>query len=225
MPHMQFTFQEFNETLIQTIRYATSQIDSFDEGAIAVRYIAKSPSIAGWLGEHNVGAIGKPGGVEQDPNVDLDLVYSVIPGGPKTRTPGWRGDPNHREIACAGYAALKLEGCAYAVVHGYGRCSDDMPAKFNTDGRINSRGSICFDLYPPEDENGIITNDQLAEDEHPWLRLYVAVSGATGPEDKWCAYQSINALQQLLCTADPNCIVAPDYEPNFDEITMRKIEN
>lgn len=223
MPRMQFTFQEFNEMIIQTIRYATSQIDSFDEGAIAVRYVAKSPSIAGWLGGHNVGAIGTGNGIENDPNVDLDLVYSVVPGSPKTRSAGWRGDPDRREVACAGYAMLKLEGCAYAVTHSHGRCSDDMPKECETDGRVSSRGAVCFDLYPPEDENGIITDDQLVEGEHPWLRLYVAVSGATGPEDKWCAYQAINALQQLL--VDPECVIGPDYEPNFDEITMRKIEN
>lgn len=221
MPRMQHTFHEFNEMLVHTIRYATSQIDSFDEGTIAVRYVAKSPSIAGWLGGHNVGAIGKSGGIESDPNVDLDLVYPVVPGGRKTRAPGWRNDPNRCEVACAGYAALKLEGCAYAVVHGYGRCSDDMPAECETDGRVNGRGAICFDLYPPEDEKGIIADDQLAEGEQPWLRIYIAVSGATGPEDKWCAYQAINALQQLL--ADPECVIGPDYEPNFDEITMRKI--
>lgn len=222
MPRMQHTFQEFNENLIQTIRYAASQIDSFTEGAIVVRYIAKSPTIAGWLGGHNVGAIGIPGNVESDPNVDLDLVYSVVPGGPKTRSSGWRGDSDRDEVACAGYAALKLEGCAYAVVHGFGRYSDDMPAEFETDGRVNSRGAMCFDIYPPEDEDGIITDDQLAEGERPWLRIYIAVSGATGPEDKWCAYQAIGALQQLLGTPDSGYIVSPSYEPSTDEIVWRK---
>ncbi len=217
MPRMQFDFQEFNDTIIQTIRYAASQIADFDEGAIALRYVGKSPSIARWLGEYNVD------GVDNDPNVDVDLIYSVVPGSPKTRSAGWRGDPERREVACAGYAMLKLEGCAYAMVHGYGRCSDDMPKECETDGRVSGRGAMCFDLYPPEDEHGIIADDQLAEGEQPWLRVYVAVSGATGPEDKWCAWQAICALEQLLCTADPDRIVAPAYEPNFDEITLRKI--
>lgn len=217
MPHMQFDFQEFNDHLIRTIRYAASQIADFNEGAIALRYVGKSPSIARWLGGYNVGS------VDNDPNVDVDLIYSVVPGGPKTRSAGWRGDPERREVACAGYAMLKLEGCAYAMVHGYGRYSDDMPKECETDGRVSGRGAVCFDLYPPEDEHGIIADDQLAEGEQPWLRVYVAVSGATGPEDKWCAWQAICALEQLLCTADPDRIVAPTYEPNFDEITMRKI--
>lgn len=222
MPRMQYPFQEFNEILVRTLRHATDQIDSFAEGAIAIRYVAKSPAIAGWLGGHNVGGIGVPSGIENDPDVDLDLIYSVVPGGRKTRAAGWRGDPSRYEVACAGYAALKLEGCAYAVVHGYGHYSDDMPAEFNTDGRVNGRGSVCFDIYPPEDEYGIISDDQLAEGEHPWLRIYIAVSGATGPEDKWCAYQAISALQQLLGTPDPNCIVGPSCEPSTDEIVWRK---
>ncbi len=217
MPHMQFDFQEFNDHLIRTIRYAASQIADFNEGAIALRYVGKSPSIARWLGEYNVD------GVDNDPNVDVDLIYSVVPGSPKTRSAGWRGDPERREVACAGYAMLKLEGCAYAMVHGYGRCSDDMPKECETDGRVSGRGAMCFDLYPPEDEHGTIADDQLAEGEQPWLRVYVAVSGATGPEDKWCAWQAICALEQLLCTADSDRIVAPAYEPNFDEITLRKI--
>lgn len=222
MPHMQFTFREFNENLIQTLRYATSRIDSFAEGAIAVRYIAKSPAVAKWLGDYNAGAIGVPSDIEHDPNVDVDLVYSVVPGAPKTRAPGWRGDPNRYEVACAGYAALKLEGCAYAVIHGHGRYSDDMPTEANTDGRVNSRGAVCFDVYFPEDKNGIITDDQLVKGEHPWLRIYVAVSGATGPEDKWCAYQAIGALQQIIGTDDPSYLIGPDHEPSTDEIVWRK---
>lgn len=44
MPHMQFDFQEFNDTIIQTIRHAASQIADFDEGAMSAN---PRPSPAG----------------------------------------------------------------------------------------------------------------------------------------------------------------------------------
>lgn len=232
MPYFNHTFQEFNDTVIAAIRYAASQILEFKEGAIALRYVAKDPVTATWIGSSRSEANEQPcygtlvnNDTATDPNVDVDLVYSVVPGNPKTRAAGWRGDPNSPEVACAGYAMLKLEGCAYAVVHGYGYCSDDMPEEFVTDGRVNGRGAVCFDIFPYQIDGGIIP-DEKATLEPPCLRLYVAVSGATGEEDKYCAYQTIHALIELFfgeCSAGE--IKAPDYMPNFDEITLCKITN
>lgn len=229
MPYFNHTFQEANEVIISAIRFAASSIRDFEEGTIALRYAAKDPVTAAWIGSHSTtddqphyGTLVNNDTVT-DPNVDVDLVYSVVPGNPKTRAAGWRGDPNNPEVACAGYAALKLEGCAYAVIHDYGYCSDDMPEEFVTDGRVNSRGAVCFDIFPYQIDNGIIP-DEKADIEPPCLRLYVAVSGATGEEDKYCAYQAIHALIELFfdeCSAGE--IKAPEYTPNFDEITLTKI--
>lgn len=50
------------------------------------------------------------------------------------------------------------------------------------------------------------------------MRVYVAVSGATGDEDKWCAAIATNAALEQCFQANHAChIVAPS---NYDPTTV-----
>ena len=183
------------ETTIFTIRHAADQIRQFDHGAIALRFVPKCDSAYDWLGCYRD---------KKDGDTDVDFVYSVKPGESKTRPAGWRGNPNNLGVACAGYAMQKIEGCARALVNGYGRCSDDLPDELAIPGTCNSRGGLCYDILSPS--GGL------------WMRVYVAVSGATGDEDKWCAAIATNAALEQCFQAIHACrIVAPS---NYDPTTV-----
>lgn len=193
---------DLQRKIVQHVRAAAARISDFEEGAIAVRFVAKTPEAARWL--------GNPVADISDANTDVDFVHSIVPGKPKTRRPGWRGDPQSQEVACAGYVMLKLEGCARAVISGYGYCSDDLPPKLAVDGRVASRGAMCFDIMPFNHTTGELLSDE------PWLRIYVGVSGATGEEDKWCAYHAWNAIVEATGASHARHIRHPEkYDPNF----------
>lgn len=190
-----------NDYVIDAVRFAASQIRDFKQGAIVLRYIP-APEAIGWFG----------------PNVYVNLTYSIVPDGTTTRAAGWRGNPDNPEIDCARDAALKLEGCAFAVAHKHGRCSDDLPDDAVADNMSNDSGAVCFDLIHNERGNPS-TEDRL------YLRLFISVSGATGEENKYCAYQAMQTLMTLFVDepASDLTIEAPNYEPDFAKITLGKI--
>lgn len=194
-----------HQQIVQHIRAAAAKIADFEEGAIAVRFLAKTPEAAAWLGD--------PRACVDDTDVDVDFIHSIAPGKPKTRRPGWRGDPQNREVSCAGYVMLKLEGCARAVIGGHGYCSDDLPPQLKAEGRVNSRGAMCFDVMPFDRSTGELLSDD------PWLRIYVGVSGASGIEDKWCAYHAWDAIVEATGASAAGHIRHPaNYDPHISEM-------
>lgn len=193
--HLNCSPNILHRTIVQKVRAAAHRIDSFEEGAIAVRFVAKQPSAAEWLG-----------GLEAcagDTNVDIDFIHSIIPGKPKTRSAGWRGDPTRKAVACAGFVMLKLEACAKAVIGGYGYSSDSLPSSEVVEGQYAGPGAMCFDITPPDQDPA----------ENPWLRVYIGVSGATGEEDKWCAWHA-HTIFDTLAQHEQHCIITPPtYDP------------
>lgn len=174
------TFFELANNLRNAIRTRATTIPDFKTGAIMLSFVVKSDDGNQFLG----GFCG-----EDDSNVDVDLVYSIRPNSAKTRPNGFRGMTDG-EVACRGYAALKIEGCAYAVRNNLGRRSCDMPDEAISYGRENDRGAVCFDIVRQDFNN-----------REPFLRLYVAVSGASGKEDEWCAMAAGDVLKDWANTA------------------------
>lgn len=188
--------------IVQRVRAAARQISDFEEGAIAVRFVAKCYEAVEWLGKIEAAA--------GDTDVDVDFIHSIIPGKSKTRSAGWRGDPTREAVACAGFVMLKLEACAKAVIGGYGYSSDSLPSSEVVEGQYAGPGAMCFDIMPFDGRTGEV----LSKD--PWLRIYVGVSGATGEEDKWCAYHAWQAIVKCADASHASHIRRlENYNPNI----------
>lgn len=193
-------FLELAKNLRNAIRGEAATIPDFKTGAIVLSFVVKSDG-----GNQFLGGFCDEG----DSNVDVDLTYSIRPGSPKTRPNGFRGN-TEGEVACRGYAALKIEGCAYAVRNNLGRRSCDMPDEAISWGRENDRGAVCFDIMRQKPLRGC----------ELFLRLYVAVSGASGKEDERCALAAGNVLKEWAKAAndpDPDSWVYWVIEPEYEE--------
>lgn len=196
----------FTGRLASQIRYATRKIPDFRDGAIVIRYVGLCEDANYWL--------NMPVRQNDDPKVDLDYVFPAQPGGRKTRAAGWRDNPENLELSCAGVAMDMIEGCARAIVRNLGRCSDDLPDLYLTPGSSNRQGALCFDIDVPrmaEEEDSSLKHGDT------FLRIYVAVCGATPEEDKRCAYEAFAVLRHLLSGTDA-CIVSPSCNP--EQITI-----
>jgi len=95
-------------------------------------------------------------------------------GTSRTRSAGWRNDPNNPEIDTSGYSALKLAS-AYANLSS----SEKHPQII---GRAQSRGAFVVQLLYGEVN----------------LDLVVSVSGATGEEDQFVAATILLFLEQVI---------------------------
>lgn len=172
-----------------------TKIPDFRDGTIAIRFEGMNDAAIAWL-------YGLP---YRDYNAHdgtlHDHVFKATVSGSTTRPAGWRDDPENIEVNCAGYVMLKLEACAYAVTHGLGRCSDDMPESAEIYGRAADPGAVCFDLVSDLNDNDnppLTALPELQRTGQHWLRIYVGVSGATGAEDKECALQAYRTIMSWL---------------------------
>ena len=162
------TFQKLVAQIVGAVRAEAAKILDFDNGAIRLLFVPKCPEAAeflGWAGFSHA-------------EIDVDVGFAIKDGASHTRPAGWRGDKD--ECDCYGYAALKIEGCAYAVRHNLGRRSRDMPDDAITWGRENDPGAVCYDVVVDQNPDDFLL-DPL------YLRIYVAVSGADSDEDERCA--------------------------------------
>lgn len=201
---MSKTFLELANNLRNTIRARAATIPDFETGAIMLSFVVKSDD-----GNQFLGGFCEEG----DSNVDVDLIYSVRPNSPKTRPNGFRGMTDG-EVACRGYAALKIEGCAYAVRNNLGRRSCDMPDEAISWGRENDRGAVCFDIMRClEIYNSSYSTLLETHDPDLFLRVYIAVSGASGKEDEWCALAAADALKEWACSQQSKS--APVFPKNL----------
>ena len=100
------------------------------------------------------------------------FIFPARPGYGHTRPAGYRGN-REKECDCSGYAALKIQGAAFAYKNHMGNRSQDMSTTYLTWGRENDPGAVCYALFDYKSK--------------PFMRLYVGVSGADGNEDQECA--------------------------------------
>lgn len=181
------------------LRYKIArEIPDFIEGAIALRFVSKSPAAEHWLGftpsrpddpertHHDI--LSGYDVYESIESSDLDFVYSVVKGGPKTRPAGWRHDFNNGELSCAGIAFMMIEGCARAVVRRFGSQSDNLPEAYLTSGSSNRPGALCMNLI----------QQQLGLNDVLLARIYVAVVGATAAEDKTIVQATPDILRGIF---------------------------
>ena len=170
---MDKSFKELRDRMLRAVRAEVAKIKGFTNGAIKFQFVVKSRESYDFLGYPSY---------EYELDVDVASVYSVKPNFPKTLYL-----ENGDEVSCAGFAALKIEGCCHAVHYGTGRRSSDMPEEAVAPGRVREKGAVCFDIMcqkPP----------YLYE--FLFLRVYVAVSGATGVEDERCALAAGPAIKE-----------------------------
>ena len=200
------TFFDLRDGIRDAIRAEVATIPDFDCGAIVLSFVVKS-ELANRL-------LGNPCDKDEE-NTDVDFAYSAKPNRPKTRPNGFRGMTDG-EVACRGYAALKIEGCCYAVRNGLGRRSSDMPDDAVTWGRANDRGAVCFDI------EGKLCPLRCAN-EFLLMRIYVAVSGVDSMEDERCALAAAPVIKKWatdvnLHDYDPRPLVLRVIEPEPEEV-------
>ncbi|MDR1197141.1 MAG: hypothetical protein LBL08_02620 [Candidatus Nomurabacteria bacterium] len=169
------------EGIVGAIRGEANKIPDFEYGAIAIRLIAKDYAANKLLG-----------GIFVELDADRDHLFGIKPGAPKTRPAGWRG--RKEEAACGGYVYLKLEGCARAVILGYGRRSSDLPDELVTIGRVNTPGAACYDIQKHK--------------LHGQIRIYLGVSGADPLEDEKCVMAGGEYIEKW-CEANGFTSIAP----------------
>ncbi len=201
-------FSVLRNNLRDAIRAEIATIDDFKEGAIMLSFVVKSDIANEFL--------DYPCGYKSEDNVDVDFVYSARPNSPKTRHNGFRGMTDG-EVACRGYAALKIEGCCYAVRNGFGRRSCDMPDEAITWGRENDRGAVCFDINLENPGYFMDGNGDDHEHDPLILRIYIAVSGASGAEDERCAMAAAPVLEAW---ADGRPRLSRRTEEEFDLVLI-----
>jgi hypothetical protein len=172
-----FTFQDLVRDIVEAVQTEIAKISDFDNGAIRLLFVPKCDKAVGFFG-----GFGR--------HCEIDLGFPVREGASHTRAAKWRGKEDRKECDCYGYAALKIEGCAYALRNNLGRRSCDMPEEAETWGRASDQGCVVYDIFIT-DRFGIGDN---SSPEH-YFRLYVSVSGAMGDEDERCALAASSILQ------------------------------
>lgn len=175
---IKLTIQKLVEGIVSAVQSEAAKIPGFDNGAIRLLFVPKCPA-----GERFLGGFG--------PNCEIDFGFPIKEGASHIR-PATEDD---KECDCYGYAALKIEGCAYALRNDLGRRSCDMPESAETWGRASDQGCVVYDIFITE-VFGIADSSK----PKPYFRLYVAVSGATGKEDEQCALAARDILQQWCST-------------------------
>lgn len=176
------TIQELTRSIVDAIQAEAVKVPDFDNGAIRLLFVPKCETAVDFLG--NFG-----------PDCEIDLGFPIKKGASHTRPAKWRGDVDRKECDCYGYAALKIEGCAYALRNNLGRHSCDMPEEAETWGRASDKGCVVYDISIVKGF-WFTYNPSLKH----YFRLYVAVSGALGDEDERCALAAGDVLQQWCDT-------------------------
>lgn len=186
------TFADLRNGIRNAIRVEVATIPDFEEGAIMLCFVVKSKSA-------NI-VLGCPCD-DGELNADVIYAYSARPNSPKTRKNGFRGMTDG-EVACLGYAALKNEGCCYAVRNNLGHRSSDMPDEAVTWGRVNDRGTVCFDvIYNGPTPIGY-------PNKYLFLRIYITVSGASGEEDERCALAAAPVIKEWAAEMSKGLLAA-----------------
>lgn len=205
MPHDPSTLAAM---LIRSLRRAASCIPDFEEGAIAIRFVSKCQAAELWMGGPKTG--------ENEENVDLDFVVPVRPGGRKTRSAGWRDQPECSEMACAGVVMEMLEGCARAVIKDLGRTSDCLPDVWVIPGTSNRKGAICLDIDLPKGH--LDASHSPSHSMGHFLRLYIGICGATPDEDHRCVFAAaLPTLLEALEGSGAGVVSPPDpFRPDAD---------
>lgn len=152
-------FVFFVRKLKKVIQAEVLRIPTFKEGAIQLLFAPKCDEA-----DMMMFGIGR--------DCERKFIFPARFGYSHTRPAGYRGS-DEAECDCSGYAALKIQGAAYAVKHKLGDSSEDMPDENVTWGRENDPGCICYVIYDLRDKE--------------FMRIYVSVSGADSDEDKACA--------------------------------------
>lgn len=176
------TIQDLTRRLVTTIQTEAAKITDFDNGAIRLLFVPKCETAVNYLGGFGI-------------DCEIDFGFPIKQGASHTRPAKWRNKEDREECDCYGYAALKIEGCAYALRNDLGRRSCNMPESAETWGRASDQGCVVYDIFIVE-RFGPADDPQLKH----YFRLYVAVSGATGEEDEQCALASSEVLQQWCDT-------------------------
>jgi hypothetical protein len=163
------TIQELAEKIVEAVRAEASKIPDFEFGAIRITFAPKCQEASLFLG-----------GFSSD--CEVDLSYPIKEGGKRTRP----ADENNEELACNGYTALMVEGCAYALRGGFGRRSQDMPDWGIILGRSNAKGSVVYE---------ILVNNEDCSNRKLYLRIYISVKGALSDFDnERCALAAEDTL-------------------------------
>lgn len=144
--------------LKNAVQKEIARIPDFKHGAIQFLFVPKCKKA-----DRMMFAIGR--------DCERKFIFPSRDGYGHTRPSGFR-DSEESECDCSGYAALKIQGAAFALKNGYGSKSQDMPDADITWGRENDPGAICFLVF---------------KKARLFMRVYVAVSGASGQEDQKCA--------------------------------------
>lgn len=196
------SFEAFHRQAITRIRAAANQISDFTTGAVSGMYIPVHPDAFKWL--------GIPSNCDTDDNACVTLTHSIVPGGNMIRPAGWRDDPTREAVDCGAFVTQKLAACLRAMRRGEDFCSDSLPDDMVIEGQYNGPGALGFTLLPFD----YITGQTLSDT--PWIQIIYGVSGATGAEDKWCAYHAWDALVDCLCPTNSSQILhSRNYDPNI----------
>jgi len=170
------TIQELARNIVNAVQAEAAKVPGFDYGAIRLLFVPKID-----MAEKFVGGFGL--------DCEMGLIYPIKLGASHTRPA--QGD--EKECDCSGYAALKIQGCAYALKNGLGRKSGDMPESAETWGRASDKGCVVYE----------ISMKLLLKDCSPsgigsvsLLRLYVSVSGADSIDDERCAFVAGDIIRQ-----------------------------
>ncbi len=145
--------------LKNAVQREVARIPDFKHGAIQFLFVPKSKKA-----DRMMFAIGR--------DCERKFIFPSRDGYGHTRPAGFRGS-DEAECDCSGYASLKIQGAAFALKHGCGSKSQDMPNTEVTWGRECDPGAICYQVFTRKGKD--------------YMRLYCAVSGASSQEDQKCA--------------------------------------
>lgn len=168
------TIQALARDIANAIRLEATKVLDFDNGAIRVLFVPQCEDANSFLGGFGI-------------DCKIDLGYAIKEGASCTRP----ARDDHKEFACYGYAAEKIDGCAYALQNGLGRRSCDIPESAETWGRVNDKGCVVYDILMTKRFGIADTSPPIS-----YLRVYIAVSGATSREDELCALAAGGVLQK-----------------------------
>jgi hypothetical protein len=157
------------DVVVRAARDYALGVDGFEHGAVNLALVA--------LSDYGTEFLGVP-----EQGCEVSFVSKV--GDSRHRPAGTVWDEHGGAVNCGAYTALQVGGAYYAISHGLGNCSDDMPTGIEIPGCSNRAGCVAVDIYRPV---GSMTREKL-------LRIFVAISGASSEVDKACALSAVEAV-------------------------------
>lgn len=154
-----FQFIKLVQDLKKAVQAEVAKIADFNHGAIQFLFVPNCEKADRMMF-----------GIGQD--CERKFIFPARPGYGHTRPAGYRGN-REKECDCSGYAALKIQGAAFAYKNKLGNLSQDMSSTYLTWGRENDPGAIVYGVFDDKSK--------------PYMRVYVGVSGADSDEDQKCA--------------------------------------